>query len=116
MERRRSTVVGLLLWPVVGFLPAGVKRRLHLTHGIYPRFPSQLSVGLEWLLVLGWATLRIIHAATGVFHGLFFVSWWFDALMVVTAIDGFARYGAVVDDRLYPPGYLEWLGRRFWPR
>jgi hypothetical protein len=105
--------VAWVLAPVLGLLPARVKRWLHDRFGIHPVACTRMSLLLEYVVLALAAAVAVIDQFTGSLPEL---RWAARLCLVGLGLDVAFRYGPVFDDDLDAPGFWEWLPRALFRR
>jgi hypothetical protein len=105
---RRSVGAGFLrpLYPLLGLLPSRWKTALQHRYGLHPRTMTAWSLGLEYAGIALHAVFLALHSWTGIFNNFYLV-----AVLVILIPDALVRYGILLEDETYPPGFYEWLLR-----
>jgi hypothetical protein len=118
---RRLRLLLVPLYPLIGFLPSEVKRRLADGYGISSERATEQSLWLEAALALAAAAMFTISTMSGLlgrFLGTGELPWADSAsgitlfVLVVSAVDLVVRYARILAESERSYGFWEWLFRR----
>ena len=103
-------VLAVPLTPLIGFLPSGVKAKLHGRIGVHPTTATSASIMLECLIGAASLPLVLIHLTTGGTGLTTFVEdlFWLPALVLLDAV---MRRNSVTSESTRPYGFYEWMFR-----
>jgi len=114
-------LVLLPLYPLIGLLPGGVKRRLADGYGISAERATAQSLVLEGAIAFAMTALLTISSVAGGLGGAFGIDAipWLRDLGVVATVslclvvpDLVIRYARILGESKHPYGFWEWLFRR----
>jgi hypothetical protein len=100
--RQREALLLAPLWPVFGFLPSSLKRRLHDRYGFGPLATTRFSVWLEMALLGVLFPAVVLGVAGGISLCVF----------LALVVDALVRASILVEDEFPPFGFAEWALRR----